>query len=335
MNRSLQNTRSKFINDTLNFLWRQWSAIGVAGHARTGDDRVIDPEALILVSTVFARHDPRLLDETADWLYQHGALININRLGNIQKRWDIADTAVLCSMAEILTERSALVKWKSILRNAPTLEPGKEPEPLHISSTPIPPSFWGETDPRFLKHGLIRPPLELRAMSVPPNPHPASNFLFKLRALFGLQSRAEIIAWLLCHDSGHPAAIASDVAYFTKSVQSTLNEMEASGHVISRRTNKKKHFRIVHSQWQFLIQSSQDSDPQFPRWINWPPIFAVLSALYNTLNQPGIENASELFQAVKLRSALENLPVDFTTSSHKTGTDYLHSLLDDFDRLLG
>ncbi len=116
MNHSLKNTQSKFIDDTLNFLWRQWSAIGVAGHAQTDDDWVIDPEALILVSTVFARHDPRLFDEIVDWLYRHGGLININRLGNIQKQWNIADTAVLCSIAEILTERSALVKWKSILK---------------------------------------------------------------------------------------------------------------------------------------------------------------------------------------------------------------------------
>ncbi len=38
----------------LGFLWRQWTALGVAGQAHPQENRVIDPEALLLVTTTFA-----------------------------------------------------------------------------------------------------------------------------------------------------------------------------------------------------------------------------------------------------------------------------------------
>jgi len=121
-----------------------------------------------------------------------------------------------------------------------------------------------------------------------------------------------------------------------KNTLEMLNELETSGHIISRRSNKEKHFRIIHSQWEFLKPSSGTTPATFPQWINWPSVFAALSALHRTLSMPSINEASELFQAAKIRSALEqaNLPLDFSTTSHKTGPDFINAVLKDFDALL-
>jgi hypothetical protein len=62
------NFKQFFLEETLDFLWRQWSALGVAGGARTEESWVIDPEALLIFSLQITRYEPRLFDEILDWL---------------------------------------------------------------------------------------------------------------------------------------------------------------------------------------------------------------------------------------------------------------------------
>jgi hypothetical protein len=331
MKQSIKHYRDSTLEVSLRFLWRQWSAIGVAGHTDPTDPWIIDPEALLLFSTTIARHDARLFDEIFDWLHLHGELINLTRLKNIRKQWKLGDESVLAALADSLATQSAHARWKTLVSSCKT--PHAPPESLFPSVQDIDwQQYDSKLDPHFQKFGWLRTPPELRGMSMAPQPHPRTNLLFKSRWVFGLQSRAEIIPWLLCHSSGHPAEIARQTAYSKRIVQQTLNELESSGHIIATRSQREKHFRIIHKQWGFLLEAEKQSPPE---WIQWPPVFAALAALHHTLHQPGIENASELFQAVKLRSAMEDLPLGFTTASQNTGTDFLHTLLDDFNRLLG
>jgi len=337
MNHSLHSSRELLREKLLSLLWRQWSALGVAGHSNSSDNWVIDPEALLLFSTEIARHDPRLFDEILDWLQLNGSRINLIRLNRIHKEEKLGVASALAAIGETLSQSSLHHKWKSLTKLS-TFDQSKDtaapffPQALSFDWE----KFVQQPDPHFSRHGWLRTPPERRKMSMPPQPHAATNFLFKLRALFGIQTRAEIIAWLLCHPQGHPAEIARQTHYSKRIIQQTLNELETSGHIISRRSKKEKHFRIVHSQWEFLNQGSQGSDKSFPRWINWPPLFTALSTLHRTLSTPGIDEASDIFQAVQLRTAFEQagIPLDFTTTSHQTGTDYLHTLLNDFQALL-
>ena len=92
------------------------------------------------------------------------------------------------------------------------------------ASDGTPAAYFGEAEPVFAKHRLLRGKLDLRGMSQPPDPRARENLLFTLRALLGVNARAEIMTWLLTHDSGHPAAIARDTGYFSKSAQQTLNQ---------------------------------------------------------------------------------------------------------------
>ena len=68
MSMQLQKFRDHFRELILQFLWRQWSALGVAGYADGEDNWVIDPEALLLFSLSISRYDQRLFDEILDWL---------------------------------------------------------------------------------------------------------------------------------------------------------------------------------------------------------------------------------------------------------------------------
>ena len=60
MHRSLKTFREEFLNLLLNFLWRQWSSLGVAGQAGGDDAWTIDPEALLLFTFEVGRSEPRI-----------------------------------------------------------------------------------------------------------------------------------------------------------------------------------------------------------------------------------------------------------------------------------
>lgn len=181
---------------------------------------MLDPEALLLATTSLGR-DPRLFDEVLDWLNTNGQFINLQRLQNLGQRF--GDLTVLRAMAAHLARRSVHAKWKTLLREEPT---AAEAQPL-FPGVPV----FGSPDELFARHGWQRDPVKLRQLSQPADPHRPTNFLIKLRALFGMQARAEVMAYLLAEESGHPGEMAVRLAYFPRTLQTTLNDLARSGHL--------------------------------------------------------------------------------------------------------
>ena len=122
--------------------------------------------------------------------------------------------------------RSINGKWRTLLCD---VEPATAAE-LLFPDVPV----VGEPDSLFAEQGWRRGPVKLRQLSQSPNPDQVTNLLLKLRSLFRIQARAEVMAFLLTNESGHPAEMAERMAYFPRTIQSTLNDMERSGHVLSR-----------------------------------------------------------------------------------------------------
>lgn len=211
----------------LDWLWRSWVSLGVSGHgSEARQDRVIDPEALILASSLWARWDARLFDEMLDWLCQHGQLIHLQRLQTLYRR-GLGDARVLSAVASVLVEHSSHAKWKSLIAPSP---PSRPPEPLFdggLAQT----ASWGEPDPLFLRQGFQRGRLQLRQLSQPPDPRRAPNLWLKLRALFGTSARAEIWLYLLTQGPGTAAEIARFSGYTPRSILLPLREMALSGHL--------------------------------------------------------------------------------------------------------
>jgi len=300
---SFQHSLSQITKKMVDLLWHQWSSIGVAGYARPDDNRIIDPESLILATTRFGRHDSRLMDESIDWLVKFGNRISLQRLQGLHKNWPgVADTRVLAAIAEVLGRQVAHRKWR-VLANLP--KKASEPEAFFMSIDGAPVPYSNNPDPVFAKHGLMRGTLDLRRMSQAPDPQNHQNLIFTLRALLGVNARAEIMAWLLAHESGHPAAIARSTGYFSKSIQQILNEMAESSQVTSIRISREKHFSIPRrQQWQTLLYPAADKDLKFPPWVDWMPLFSVVTHFAETIGKPDLDNTSEHFQAAKLRETL-------------------------------
>lgn len=328
MQTSLIKSRDRFRELVLDFLWRQWGAVGVAGSSRGEDAWIVDPEALLLVTTTFGRYEPRLFDEVLDWLNTNCQAINLQRLRNLAQT--IGQRSVLNGIAAHLARRTINAKWRSLLRDA---EPATTTE-LMFPDVPV----IGEPDSLFAQNGWRRGPVKLRQLSQSPNPDQVANLLFKLRSLFGVQARAEVMAFLLTHQAGHPAEMAERLAYFPRTIQTTLNDMERSGHVLSGRSGREKRFWLRRDEWRFLI-TWQAPHHEFPIWIDWASRFAALEAVWRFLSKAELESAPAGVQAIELRATLEKLSPEFLREHVQTpagagGAEFVSWVLESFNRLL-
>src|SRR5580700_5089202 len=249
MPKSPTNSKPPLHKTLLDLLWQQWAALGVSSATKPDAQWCVDPEALVLITTTQGRIDPRLFNEMLDWLWVHGESVNVQRLKNIQKTVSLGDRRVVGAIAAWLSQRSTLSKWKPL---AAISESVAKTEPFFISKNGAPQPSFGQADPIFLKHGFHRGPIKRRELSQAPNPLLPATLLWKLRALFGVQARAEILLWLLTPESGHVADIARGTFYFPRTVDITLKEMAASGMVKFARAGREKRYWLKPDEWSFL-----------------------------------------------------------------------------------
>jgi hypothetical protein len=52
----------------LEFLWTQWSGLGIHADVSEKKTWIADPEALLIASIDLGRYDPRLFDAVAAWM---------------------------------------------------------------------------------------------------------------------------------------------------------------------------------------------------------------------------------------------------------------------------
>lgn len=332
---SLLNYRQALVDASLAAVWRQWTLLGVPGYeVSSGDEhRILDPESLLLFTSALGRFDARLLDEAIHWLQRHGKLINIQRLKNIQQQFSLGNREVLSAIAATILSNSRLAKWQTI-----KTVPKEGEEPLFLNRDGIPLPVFGPPDPNFAKFGYYRGKYHPRDDATAPHVEHADLLLVKLRALFGVNARAEIIAMLLVTPSCHPSALARRTGYLPRSVQDILNEMALSGHVLSARPggSREKYFSLRPEDWDFLITWTP---PEFPRWGDWALRFSLIQSTLDLLysNQPMSDSAV----ALRLRGLLDRyypalseagIAQHFSQSLPRTGIGFLEVFLKEMIR---
>lgn len=329
------NFRAEAKAATVELLWGQWIALGVSGQAAPASGRaLIDPEALLLASTTLARFDPRLFDEVLDWLQDQADWINLQRLVRLRKQYALGDDSVLAAIATRLTRMSAHKKWSvlaGVSGGAPSSPAALFPDEGH----------FGSPDADFLAHGWLRGAVRYRGLAVAPRMDHAGNLLLKLRALFGRQSRAEVMAWLLAHELGHPAEVARHTGHFRRSIQLTLNELERSGHIHSSRGTRTKRFSLRHDDWRFLATWKNPPGGVFPAWLPWAAVFRWLEQFHALLDDATLMTASPELEAIEWRRRLDYVPLaeisgfaDFGVPVEGRGAEGLAVHAERFRRLL-
>lgn len=322
----------------MSFLWRQWAALGIAGHASTDDPWAIDPEALLLFSCTMARYEARLFDEILDWTSTNGDAVNIQRLRNMAGQRLFSGQNVLSAVACLMAVGRRLPKWKNLAQIPVGIG---ESKPLFFQKNGEPMTSFGKTDETFERYGFSRGKVELRGHTQPVRVIQNTGLIFKLRYLWGLNARAEIILYLLTHDSGHPRKISRDIFYFPKTVQDTLIDMASSDLVYVRPVGKEKQYWLKNDKWlDFLI-----GDPgKVIRWVNWPMLLSALEEIWLKLNRSEFWQLSPLAQSSELRLLMQTVRPKIEAAGFAKilsdekmylGEDYTNVFLSDIGKLLG
>jgi hypothetical protein len=170
------------------------------------DNAVVDPEALIVMTAELGDADARLRDLSTDWCITYGRYINGSRLKQVARELATPDA--------IIGEYVATVAASG----GPAWPMGTRPR-----------SDYVRRDKARLDSAESRPRLRIR-----------------LRAAFGVNARADILAALLAASpDGLNAADLARVARFTKpSIASALDALLLAGVVTARAVGNERRFSL-------------------------------------------------------------------------------------------
>lgn len=284
----------------LSFLWRQWAQLGLASaEVARRDGWAIDPEALLLLTCTAGRWDPRLFDEAIDWTNKNSRFINIPRLKSLLKRYGFRSGQICGAIINIIISENRRLTWRF-----PPPEPKPKTIPLFYDPQGRPMVVPAHMDDIFLKFGYERGPIQLRGLSRQFNAVMPETSLLRLRSLFGISARAEIVLYLLTHNMSHPSEIARDTGFSQKNIQDTLVDMAASGivHVAALTGRKKSYFIRKQDRRPFLYQPDNP-----PRWMTWSPLLRVLEELHLSMQELSEKKISSLLLSSKLRQLTKEL----------------------------
>lgn len=273
----LKTFRDAYLEMLLRFLWREWSALGVAGQEKAPLHHVVDPEALLLFTCTLGRYDQRLFDEVMDWLIENGRFLNVQRMRNILHQEAFGGGEVLGAVGDWLSQCGEPLKWKLLAKMG---NPKAKRETLFYlpDGRPMPQS--AENDATFLKHGFIRSPLVPRGYSIsfPADATPCR--LLRMRALFGVNARCDVLMYLSMNKMGHPREVARELYYSQKAIHDVMTDMARSGLVHSARLARERTFRIASDGLSFLTGGSDT-----PGWINWAVLLSMAETVWRKIDE--------------------------------------------------
>ncbi len=170
------------------------------------DDAVVDPEALIALTAELGDADARLRDLSTDWCVAFGRYVNGSRLKQVAREIGTPD--------DMIGEYVATVAASG----GPAWPMGTRPRPDYV-----------RRDKARLDSAESRPRLRIR-----------------LRAAFGVNARADILAALLATSPGGVnAADLARITRFTKpSIASALDALLLAGLVTARAVGNERRFAL-------------------------------------------------------------------------------------------
>jgi len=263
---------SKRWNKNLNeFLWNEWSSVGVPGYLRKSNNNICDPEALFVFSLHQSRFDVRLFDEIFDWIIKNDRWLSYQRIKTFARQYESNEiNRTLQAFSRSVYNATRNVRLKIFLNFADIEDesPGSFFLNPDISELPIPSSF----DENFKSAGWLRSPMLLRNKSSNIPFDSDRNLIFKLRALFGISPRAEILAYLLCNERVSASEIIGSTGYSKPAVYDTLNDLVIGKYIDQYNINGSMKYFVDFNRWNHFLKM----DKVLPVWIDWQRVFVAI-----------------------------------------------------------
>ena len=303
MSALLKQFRKELRNSVLGQLWVAWSGLGVMSGSK-GRQGIVDPEALLLLTLECGREDPRLFDETLDWLSRNGEWINITRLSTVLRKDRLCEPSVFSAVADLLTLHDSSAKWKSPAQRFRSNEAVVAPLFLRDGS-PMEKSL-AEIDPGFKSHGWLRSPIRLRAMSQPPDLISPAAFMLRCRAFFGVNMRADVWAYLMMNRHGTASCIARELGYTQPRVHEVMSGMHQSGVFRVRQDgNRKEYLAIPGRGWP------EPGGSETGNWRDWRAFARSVVAIWRRAFAMKEEGVTEYILDAEIGAAAEAHRNDF------------------------
>jgi hypothetical protein len=246
--------------------WGAWVELGVSGWTETHGDWAIDPEPLIVFTALLGDEDARLRDEATDWCVRNWRYVSKTRLKNLVREQPPAVRDAFGVFAATVGEHAGVV-WPY----------ASEPR-------------------RFTVTGRS---------SAPQLDKPSMVWL-RLRAMFGIGARTEILRYFLSREDGRSSAASISAATnYTK--RNVAEECETLAHagVLSVRTMGNRFYYALakRTELEAFVGSMPTITP------NWIAMFGVAWQLVSL--ESSAETGTTRTLAVKARTAIDEIEEHF------------------------
>jgi len=300
---SISTLRDRVRSELTSFAWDQWAQMGVFAPSERRDQWAADPEALLLFSFEIGRDDPRLFDEVLDWMLTNERLVSVQRLRNLSTDddRDLAEAALAW-----VARDGPSARFKA---PAGTRKQGGDPKPLFRTVA----QQVRHPDDVFLSFGLLKPETPPSRKSRPPDTEKPINFAFRLRNLFGLGSRAEVVRYLLTFsETAVPAqSIAEAAGYAKRNVNETLNALVASRTVTTFEVGNERRYLLNRALWDQLLELQPEARPTYR---DWPRLLSALRRLTRWLEDSRLDELSPYMLGSEARTLMDELGSSFASA---------------------
>ena len=240
---------------------------------------ILDPEALMLATFVIARRDPRLFDEALDWSMKNGRWLSVQRMKNLSQEWEgeYVERA-LAAFSSWMSDIDRKGRWKRSHPHPASDAPDQErlsKNKVFLDDIGQPLPLFSDVDPQYLNAGLLRPHIKTRGMTKDVPMLAPENLLLRMRSLFGLSPRAEIIAILTARDSETMMGLVHASGYSRASLHAVMADLVASGEMVEVVRSGRRTWEIRDGLLLSSWKNGLKAEIPFV-WIRWLPVYRAL-----------------------------------------------------------
>lgn len=254
-----------FVEQATALAWGAWVELGVSGWTETHSDWAIDPEPLIVFTTFLADTDARLRDEATDWCVRNWRHVSKTRLKNLVREQPPVVQGAFGAFAATVGEHAGIV-WPY------------------------------STEPRRFT---------VTGRSSAPQLDKASMVWLRLRAMFGIGARTEILRYFLSQEDGRSstATISAATDYTKRNIADECEALAHAGVLNVRQVGNRFYYSLAkRAELEPFVGSMPAITP------NWTAIFGIARRL--VVLESAAEAGSTRILAVKARAALDELAED-------------------------
>lgn len=262
------NSEEDVVGASLDLAWSLWTELGVRGTIRRHADRAIDLEPLILHTAWLGNHDRRLWAEALDWCVTNSSLVSATRLKRLLAGASQRVSQAFGQFAATVKTHTS-VAWPGI----------GTPSQIELS-----------------RKSLVAPVDRAAAIQL------------RLRAIFGVSARAEVLHWMLSEPARQwsISELVDRTSHGKPNITETLELLRRSGLVTHERRGNAGLFSLVAAPQ--LAALVGELPTTYPRW---PAVFAVVESLVDYKTKTGVSPASALAELAATIAELPELAASF------------------------